>query len=65
MADPARIKSEDTPERTTATEEHPKSEETREVPVAQSPPDENKALSSQEHPKQEEKSVSVEASCLS
>lgn len=59
MADPARIKTEDTPERTTsATEEHPKSEEPAIVAVAEKPADENKESSSQDQPKQEVKLVS-------
>ncbi|XP_029012399.1 transcription initiation factor TFIID subunit 11 [Betta splendens] len=56
MADPARMKTNDSPKRTTATEEHPKSEEIQDEPAAESPADENKASSSQNHPKQEEKS---------
>lgn len=62
MADPARIKPEATPERTTsANEEHPKSEETEDVPATAKPADENKASSSQDQPKQEVKSVSYGA----
>lgn len=59
MADPARIKPEGPPDRTTsANEEHPadKSEETEDAPVKSI--DENKESSLQEQPKQELKSVS-------
>lgn len=64
MADPARIKVEGTSERTTAAEEHPKSEETEDAPVAARPADDNKESSSQDHPKQEVKSVSFGISFL-
>lgn len=57
MADPARIKPEDTPERiTSADEEHPTSEETQDVPVTAKPTDESKESSSEDQPKQEVKS---------
>lgn len=59
MADPARIKTEGTPERaTSANEEHSsaKSEETEDVTAKST--DENKESSSQEQPKLELKSVS-------
>lgn len=63
MADPARIKPESTPERTTsANEEHPKSEDTEDLPSTAKPTDENKESSSQDQPKQEVKSVSSGAS---
>lgn len=56
MADPARIKPEAKPERTTsASEEHPKSEETEDVPSAKSA-DGNKDASSQDPSKQDVKS---------
>lgn len=64
MADPARIKAEGTLERTASTEEHPKSQETEDEPVAERPTNENKESSSQDHPEQEEKSVSLGASFL-
>uniref|UniRef100_A0AAQ5WWB4 TAFII28-like protein domain-containing protein n=1 Tax=Amphiprion ocellaris TaxID=80972 RepID=A0AAQ5WWB4_AMPOC len=57
MADPARIKSEGAPERTSsANEEHPKSEETENVSASEKPADE-KELASQDQPKQEVKPV--------
>ncbi|XP_038578029.1 transcription initiation factor TFIID subunit 11 [Micropterus salmoides] len=57
MADPARIKPESTPERTTsANEEHPKSEDTEDLPSTAKPTDENKESSSQDQPNQEVKS---------
>lgn len=60
MADPARIKSEATPDRTSsAIEEHPKSEETENVSATEKPADENKESSSQDQPKQEAKSETV------
>lgn len=56
MADPARIKSEATPDRTSsANEEHPKSEETENASATEKPADENKESSSQDQPKQEAK----------
>lgn len=60
MADPARIKTEAIPERaTSANEEHPKSEETENVPATTKPADENKESSSQDQPTQEVKSEIV------
>ncbi|XP_031172685.1 transcription initiation factor TFIID subunit 11 [Sander lucioperca] len=57
MADPARIKPEAKPERTTsANEEHPKSGGTEDVPATAKPTDENKESSSQDESKQEVKS---------
>ncbi|XP_022623309.1 transcription initiation factor TFIID subunit 11 [Seriola dumerili] len=57
MADPARIKAEDASERTTsATAEHPKSEETEDIPATSNPTHENKDSSSQDQSKQEVKS---------
>lgn len=57
MADPARIKPEDTPERiTSVNEEHPTSEETQDVPATAKPTDESKESSSEDQPKQEVKS---------
>ncbi|XP_070766567.1 transcription initiation factor TFIID subunit 11 [Enoplosus armatus] len=57
MADPARIKAEGIPERAaSANEEHPKSEETEDVPTTAKHADENKESSSQDEPKQEVKS---------
>jgi len=57
MADPARIKPEDKPERiTSADEEQPTSEETQDVPVTAKPTDESKESSSEDQPKQEVKS---------
>lgn len=62
MADPARIKPEAKPERTTsANEEHPKSGGTEDVPATAKPTDENKESSSQDESKQEVKSVSSAA----
>ncbi|CAK6957550.1 transcription initiation factor TFIID subunit 11 [Scomber scombrus] len=57
MADPARIKVEDKPERASSNkEEHPKLEEAEDVPVTPKPADEPKELTSQDQPKQEIKS---------
>ncbi|XP_029292222.1 transcription initiation factor TFIID subunit 11 [Cottoperca gobio] len=57
MADPARIKPESTPERTTSSnKQHPKSEETEDVPVTAKRSKENKESSSQDEPNQEVKS---------
>ncbi|GAA6216495.1 transcription initiation factor TFIID subunit 11 [Lates calcarifer] len=56
MADPARIKAEGTSERTpSATEEHPKSEETEDVAATAKPTHENKDSSLQDQSKQEAK----------
>lgn len=60
MADPARIKDEDTPERaTSANEEHPDDKTTETEDAAVKSTDENKESSSQEQPKQDHKSVSA------
>uniref|UniRef100_UPI003AAFAA95 transcription initiation factor TFIID subunit 11 n=1 Tax=Centroberyx gerrardi TaxID=166262 RepID=UPI003AAFAA95 len=60
MADPARIKTEATPERTSSTnEEHPKSDDTEDVPATVHVSDESKESSSQAQPKQEAKTESV------
>lgn len=60
MADPARIKHDATPERTTsANEERPKSEETEDGHRTAKPGDENKEASSGDQPKQEAKSEMV------
>ncbi|KAF3697127.1 Transcription initiation factor TFIID subunit 11 [Channa argus] len=58
MADPARIKADDTPERATATEQHPnaKSEESGDVAATAKPAEENKESSAQDHPKEDAKS---------
>lgn len=57
MADPARMKPEDTSKRTSsATEEHPKSEESGDVPAPAKPTHENQESSSQDKSKQEVKS---------
>ncbi|XP_037335093.2 transcription initiation factor TFIID subunit 11 [Pungitius pungitius] len=57
MADPARIKPEVKPERTTsANEDHPKPEAAEDGPAASKPADVNKESSSQDQVKQEEKS---------
>ncbi|KAM8863919.1 transcription initiation factor TFIID subunit 11 [Spinachia spinachia] len=57
MADPARIKPEAKPERTSsANEEHPKSGGAEDGPATSKPPDVNKDSSSQDPAKQEEKS---------
>ncbi|XP_051282843.1 transcription initiation factor TFIID subunit 11 [Dicentrarchus labrax] len=62
MADPARIKPEVTSERaTSANEEHPKSEESEDVPATAKPTEEDKESSSQDQPKQEVKSESQAA----
>ncbi|XP_040911410.1 transcription initiation factor TFIID subunit 11 [Toxotes jaculatrix] len=62
MADPARIKAEDTSERTTSvTEEHPKAEEIEDVPGTAKPTHENKDSSSQDQSKQEAKSETAAA----
>ncbi|XP_029362987.1 transcription initiation factor TFIID subunit 11 [Echeneis naucrates] len=54
MADPARIKSEDSSEKTVAaTEQRPKSEEAEDVPLTAKPHHENKDASSQDQSKQE------------
>lgn len=59
MADPARIKPEVKPERTSsANEEHPKSDGADDGPATSKPADVNKESSSQDPAKQEEKSVS-------
>lgn len=55
MADPARIKPESKPERTTSANED-KSEETEDVPATSKPADENKESSSKDQPTQEVKS---------
>ncbi|XP_040008389.1 transcription initiation factor TFIID subunit 11 [Xiphias gladius] len=56
MADPARIKPEDKSDRTTSpTEEHPKSEENEDVPVAAKTTHDNKESSSQDQNKPEVK----------
>ncbi|XP_030589074.1 transcription initiation factor TFIID subunit 11 [Archocentrus centrarchus] len=53
MADPARIKTDDIPERTTsADEKHLKSEESENAPVTEKPANENIELSSQDQPKE-------------
>lgn len=64
MADPARIKVDATPERTTATEEHLTSEETEDAPLAARPADDNKESAGLDHPKEEVKSVSFGISFL-
>ncbi|XP_053173629.1 transcription initiation factor TFIID subunit 11 [Scomber japonicus] len=57
MADPARIKVEDTPERASSDkEEHLKLEEAEDIPVTPKPADEPKESTSQDQPKQEIKS---------
>lgn len=60
MADPARIKpAEVPPERSSsASEEHPNSEDTEDVPATSKPTDESKDSSSEDQHKQEAKSVS-------
>ncbi|XP_071332963.1 transcription initiation factor TFIID subunit 11 [Trachinotus anak] len=56
MADPARIKAEETSERaSSATEEHPKAEETEDVPATEKPTHENKDSSPGDQSKQEVK----------
>ena len=57
-ADPARIKADDASDRTSPSEERPKSEETGDEPVTAKPTPENKESSSQDQPKQEVKPVS-------
>lgn len=65
MADPARMKTEDACERTTsATEEHPKPDESEDVPAAAKPTHEHHESSSQDQVKQEAKAVSPGASFL-
>ncbi|KAM3617603.1 uncharacterized protein V6R79_008788 [Siganus canaliculatus] len=62
MADPARIKAEDTSERaSTSTEEHPNviTDDNEDAPSTSKPADENKESSSQEQLKQEPKSETV------
>lgn len=50
MADPARIKNEETPERTTSTSnEHPKSEDVEDAPGAEKPTEESKEGASEDH----------------
>lgn len=57
MADPARIKTEGTPERAAAAnEEHAKPDESEDEPSTAKPTDESKESSSQDQPKQELKS---------
>ncbi|KAM7411600.1 hypothetical protein PAMA_021540 [Pampus argenteus] len=57
MADPARIKAEDTTERiNSAKEQHQKSQETDDVPATATPTDGYKESSSQDQPKQDVKS---------
>lgn len=65
MADPARMKTEDACERTTsASEEHPKSNESEDVPAPAKPTHEHQESSSQDQAKQEVKAVSPGASFL-
>lgn len=59
MADPARIKLENKPEDTaSATEEHLKTQESENLPVAAKSTEENKEPSSEDQPKQDVKAVS-------
>lgn len=59
MADPARIKSEGSAERTAVADDHPEPVKSEDVPVQEKPAGENKDLSSQDQPKHEVKSESA------
>lgn len=59
MADPARIKTDDTCEKTTTATEEPTPEETDDVSATAKPTQENKEAPSQDQPRQDVKPVSL------